>query len=740
MPRPLPQASPRSALVGLFIVYFAAGVAFSIIFPLGEGPDEPAHFAYVQFVTNSRALPVMRPQLSDNDTAEAFQAPGYYLLAALVTHPFAHGEAELGQNPAFSFTDRQLPVPAFYSLPAHSFPWKTPYLGWHLARCFSLTLGGLSLWLTYRAARLALRGRWPPVAAVAFLALNPQFIYLHSIVSNDALATTAGSLIAYTALLVLHRPHARHFVLAGASVAVAALAKPSALLLLPGLFYALVRSWPFLDRDRTRLPAALSVLVIPSVASAWWYIRNLSLYGDLTGMSVAKQALAVNYYPEPLAFRTYLSMLPDMFWQTWQSTWGLFGWLSFALPNWVYVALLTVHLIAAVGLVGLLSRPRPPWPLVVTSALSLGTAMAGFLYYNIETNPSGWHSRFLFPTMAILAVGAVAGWRWLLRQHDAILAGVISVGGIALLAGATGTVILPAYLPPSTVPVGSPVPNRVHARYEQALELVGYELVPQKTRPGDPVRLTLYWRVGPGGYGYRFEVDALAPDGTLVVPKSTLYTPLRYPVQAWPQDRLVVQVEEVPTSATAHQVAGHVRLYVFEGGRAPRSVRVIGDKGRPVSDHVRLGQIGVARHEEPAKPTTRPLARFGEDEIMLLGLEELRRSARPGDVISVSLRWRALRQPVADYQVFVQCTDQSGQLVTQHDGPPRMGLYPTSAWSPGEVVLDTHPVLIPETYEGGLQLIVGLYRLDSMERLPVVDAQGTQHPGRALPLGGIVIE
>ena len=740
MPHPLPQRLAGAALLGLFVVYFATGLAFTVIFPLGEGPDEPAHFAYVRYVANNRALPVMRSRLADSDTPEAFQAPGYYVGAALLAHPFTHAEVELGQNPAFSFTDRQVPVPTFYPLPAHRFPWKGPYLGWHLARCISLALGGLTLWLTYRSSSLVFRGRWPPVAAVAFIALNPQFIYLHTIVSNDALATAAGSLTVYTALLILRSPRARHFALAGASLALAVLAKPSALLILPGLLYALIRGWLSLETKRERLAAALTVLLIPAIASGWWYIRNLCLYGDLTGMSVAKQALAVNYYPEPIAFRAYLSMLPGMFWQTWQSTWGLFGWLSFALPNWVYVALLIAHLSAAVGLVGALRRTRPPWPLAVTFAISLGGAMGGFLYYNIETNSSGWHGRFLFPAMSIVAVSAVAGWRWLLGRRDAMLTGLVSVTGLALLAGAIGWVILPAYLPPATISVDSPVPNRVDAQYEGGLQLVGYEIVPNKTRPGESVRLTLYWRATVGEQDYRFEVDALAPDGTLIVPQTRLYTPLRYPVRIWPQDQLVVQIEQIPTSNTAHQVAGSVRLYALEGHEAPRHVQVIDDKGRPVSDHVRLGQIGVARPESPAGPIAGSLARFGEDEIALLGFQESRSTARPGDEVSVSLRWRALRQPEANYQVFVQCTDQSGQLVTQHDGPPRMGLYPTSAWSPGEVVVDTHPVVIPQAYEGALQLTVGLYRLDSMERLPVTDAQGTEYPGRALPLSEIVVE
>ena len=52
------------------------------------------------------------------------------------------------------------------------------------------------------------------------------------------------------------------------------------------------------------------------------------------------------------------------------------------------------------------------------------------------------------------------------------------------------------------------------------------------------------------------------------------------------------------------------------------------------------------------------------------------------------------------------------------------GSRPTTTWSEGEVVVDRLGILIPpELSPGEYQLVVGMYRPDTGERLPV------RHPG-----------
>jgi hypothetical protein len=604
----------------------------------------------------------------------------------------------------------------------------------------SLALGAFSLWATYRAGRLAFGSPWLAIGAVAYLALNPQFIYLHSVVTNDSLATATGSLIALAALLLLREPRLQHFALSGTAIALAALSKPSALTLFPGLAYAVVVGWRALERKRERCWAILLVAVIPTMASGWWFLRNLRLYGDWMGMAIAKQALALNYYPEPLNLSQLIAVLPRMLWQTFQSSWGYFGWLSLPMPSWVFYGILCVH---AAALAGLLARrswsPRQRSTAIALVSACLGL-LVGFLYYNLETNSSGWHGRFLFPGLSLLALGFVAGLRqWVARREGAVAAGV-SVSGLMLLSGALGWVFLPVYSPPPTLSLDAQVPNRLDARFAGGLALVGYELHPDAAKPGGQVRATLYWRRGQNTQEYRIFSSASTPGGVPVIERTESPLPLRHPVATWPMDKLVVDRQHFRVQQRLRQVAVPLTVQVLAGYADPRPVPYVDDEGRTLADALQFGRVAVGPGARPQRPSENAQAQFGADEILLLGHQLDPAEVGPGEAVTVTLRWQAALRPGEDYQAFVHAVDQNGALVAQHDGPPRMGLYPTSVWAPGEVVEDTHPVPISSTFEGSLQLYVGLYRLETMERLPVTDAQGMAYPGGAYPLASMQVK
>jgi uncharacterized membrane protein len=96
------------------------------------------------------------------------------------------------------------------------------------------------------------------------------------------------------------------------------------------------------------------------------------------------------------------------------------------------------------------------------------------------------------------------------------------------------------------------------------------------------------------------------------------------------------------------------------------------------------------------------------------------------DAISVVLAWQP-GQPIArDYTVFVHLLTAEGVIVAQSDAQPHWAAtWPTSRWSPGEVVFDGHRlVLPPDAPAGPYELRVGLYHWQTLERLPVLDANG----------------
>jgi hypothetical protein len=104
------------------------------------------------------------------------------------------------------------------------------------------------------------------------------------------------------------------------------------------------------------------------------------------------------------------------------------------------------------------------------------------------------------------------------------------------------------------------------------------------------------------------------------------------------------------------------------------------------------------------------------DSIELLGY-----AINTGAPAQVTLYWRAsARQPIA-YTVFVHVRDADGHIISQSDGPPLGGLYPTDAWLPGQIVTDVHALMWTPQVES---LAVGLYDPTTMQRLAVTDERG----------------
>lgn len=111
---------------------------------------------------------------------------------------------------------------------------------------------------------------------------------------------------------------------------------------------------------------------------------------------------------------------------------------------------------------------------------------------------------------------------------------------------------------------------------------------------------------------------------------------------------------------------------------------------------------------------------FG-DELALTGYR-LEAGALPG-VYEIGLRWQALQVMDSDYTITIQLLDQDNKLVAQTDKPPFGGAYPTTAWPPGTPLPDSYWLQLPENVPGGeYRLAVGVYDFDTLERLPVTQA------------------
>jgi hypothetical protein len=137
-------------------------------------------------------------------------------------------------------------------------------------------------------------------------------------------------------------------------------------------------------------------------------------------------------------------------------------------------------------------------------------------------------------------------------------------------------------------------------------------------------------------------------------------------------------------------------------------------------DRIRLLPAGRVTNVEPGNVATR----FSSQ--LELGSTEV---VKGRDTISVTLKWRVAAPVNQDLSVFVHVYGPDGQLVTQSDGYPLLGMAPFGNYQPGQTLQDRHALDWPQKLPGGPYRIgVGVYDRGSGQRLEARDAQGQRLP------------
>jgi hypothetical protein len=307
----------------------------------------------------------------------------------------------------------------------------------------------------------------------------------------------------------------------------------------------------------------------------------------------------------------------------------------------------------------------------------------------------------------------------------------VVAGGLLLLAIASPFgAIVPRYARPlvrstADIPQTALLNDAVYG----GARLVGVDIEPKTAQPGETVSVTLYWeaRATPPA-ALRVVVQLWTFGGRLVgqhdrTPAGDLYPPDLWRVGDVVRDTYhFTMVEETPAMC-------HVTVLVLDGDdllgqvSSPSALKLV---GVPVSaDDIPLplmvslgGQIELIGYDVPAHPP----------------FDGLRAQPSSGETLEITLYWRALADVEEDYTVFVHLLGEDGTLYGQGDGPPLNNDYPTSYWSPGEVLADVRTIALHNGRPAGAYLLVGLYRLADGARLPVHTAEGERMPDDAVRL------
>jgi 4-amino-4-deoxy-L-arabinose transferase-like glycosyltransferase len=137
-------------------------------------------------------------------------------------------------------------------------------------------------------------------------------------------------------------------------------------------------------------------------------------------------------------------------------------------------------------------------------------------------------------------------------------------------------------------------------------------------------------------------------------------------------------------------------------------------------------------------PIAHPLRASLGDKVTFLGYNKEMVEASADAHFSITLFWRCEAAMDRDYTIFVHLVDPGGKRVAQADHQVFSGLYPTSAWRPGEVIQDRFWLRIPSDLPAGEYLLrIGMYDLNTLQRLPIEGEAGSED---ALTLPGFVVE
>ncbi len=245
---------------------------------------------------------------------------------------------------------------------------------------------------------------------------------------------------------------------------------------------------------------------------------------------------------------------------------------------------------------------------------------------------------------------------------------------------------------------------------DHVLRLLGFDGGLGTVSAGGELAVTLYWRweAPPGSpeadTDYAVSVRLYDKQGRQWVQQDEKPGAPLYPTSRWATGEVMEQPlrVRVPLGVPPGTYSLEVIAYHSASG-APLAVS---DPAQSVEgSRLRLGTVQMTRPSAwpvNAWPELGRSVRFSfGSELRLVGMSVPAGPALPGDTLHFRFLWQARRRPRADYQAILALLDDDGQAVAQSTWAPTSGLYPTSAWQPGEVVLDQAALTISGAVPAG---------------------------------------
>lgn len=416
----------RRSVSYLLPVTFCVLLLWSLAIPVFESPDEPHHWQYAAYVHENRRLPPYNAAFLEGN-----QAPLYYITVA----PFArHSDLPSSEMRFDSLGNIKMSCPPrFYQNCLSDFGKYWPIRAVRIVTCLLSTLTVLFI---YFAGVEASGNNYTGLLAAALAVLLPGFAFRGSTISNDAMVATTSALALYFIIRLVRRGFSTlDGFAAGAATGLALLSKTNAIaLVVPLAAVVLTERIPWRVRFRR-----VWVLGITGIFIAPWVIRNLIVYGDLLAVKPMLTVLPSMIHEKALTSPFFYTIFPS--WVS-RSFVGVFGWMNVWLPASVYTIFFGIACIAVLGYIRAILTKRVQPRLTLALLLVVVINIALLIELNLFlTQPQG---RFLFPSMAAIAVFCAIGLENLLRWRATTFFVFLGSCG-ALNAYALAFVEIPSY-------------------------------------------------------------------------------------------------------------------------------------------------------------------------------------------------------------------------------------------------------------------------------------------------------
>jgi 4-amino-4-deoxy-L-arabinose transferase-like glycosyltransferase len=387
--RPALSAVPRAAWV-CALVALANGLAWSLIVPPFQVPDENAHYAYVQQVAERGTLPRQLPAGSglsprEDRTLDALltfgivghranPAPGTEAQQLSIDRVAREHLPATGSGDALAATPNP---PLYYALQAIPYRLGGAKVLDKLAamRALSALMGAVTVLLVFMFLRELLPGSpWAWPAGALLVAFEPLFGFMSGGVNNDDLLYLTGAGVLWAIARAFRRgltPGGGALI--GGFLGAGVISKFTLLGFIPAAVLAVVLlAWRARSVDRRQalrgLGWAVGVAATPVVA---YVLLNHFVWSRSAipgGVGSVAGAGGRGFHLNEEVSHVWQLFLPHLwlnrqftdspFWETWFKGFvGRFGWLDYDFPGWVYeVAKGVSLLVCALALAELVRR------------------------------------------------------------------------------------------------------------------------------------------------------------------------------------------------------------------------------------------------------------------------------------------------------------------------------------------------------------------------------------------------